>query len=250
MNIPNALTLFRMALIPVLVLVFWLPFHWSALASAAIFVLAAVTDWLDGYLARKLNQSTSFGAFLDPVADKLMVAIALVLMVGQQDSVWFTLPALVVVAREILVSALREWMADIGKRGSVKVSFVGKVKTTVQMIAITVLLAVDPAPGLLFYLGYLLLYVAVLLTIWSAGLYIRAAWQDLTEAASQPACPAPTTTTSNRRIPSPAPRPGRPPSPGPARPPAPRPGWRSCARSRAWCRCRRAGWKRPWSRWS
>jgi CDP-diacylglycerol--glycerol-3-phosphate 3-phosphatidyltransferase len=186
MNIPNALTVFRMALIPVLVLVFWLPFRWSALASAGIFVLAAVTDWLDGYLARKLNQSTSFGAFLDPVADKLMVAIALVLMVGQQDSVWFTLPALVVVAREILVSALREWMADIGKRGSVKVSFVGKVKTTVQMIAITVLLAVDPAPGLLFYLGYLLLYAAVLLTIWSAGLCIRAAWQDLSEAASQP----------------------------------------------------------------
>ena len=185
MNIPNALTLFRMALIPVLVLVFWLPFSWSATASAAIFVLAAVTDWLDGYLARKLNQSTSFGAFLDPVADKLMVAIALVLMVGQQDSVWFTLPALVVVAREILVSALREWMADIGKRGSVKVSFVGKVKTTVQMIAITVLLAVPPEQGPLFYLGYLLLYVAVLLTIWSAGLYIRAAWQDLSDAASQ-----------------------------------------------------------------
>lgn len=185
MNIPNALTLFRMALIPVLVVVFWLPFSWSAMASAAIFVLAAVTDWLDGYLARKLNQSTSFGAFLDPVADKLMVAIALVLMVGQQDSVWFTLPALVVVAREILVSALREWMADIGKRGSVKVSFVGKVKTTVQMIAITVLLAVEPAPGPLFYLGYLLLYVAVFLTIWSAGLYIRAAWQDLSDAASQ-----------------------------------------------------------------
>jgi CDP-diacylglycerol--glycerol-3-phosphate 3-phosphatidyltransferase len=185
MNIPNALTLFRMALIPVLVVVFWLPFSWSAMASAAIFVLAAVTDWLDGYLARKLNQSTSFGAFLDPVADKLMVAIALVLMVGQQDSVWFTLPALVVVAREILVSALREWMADIGKRGSVKVSFVGKVKTTVQMIAITVLLAVEPAQGPLFYLGYLLLYVAVFLTIWSAGLYIRAAWQDLSDAASQ-----------------------------------------------------------------
>ena len=185
MNIPNALTVFRLGLIPVFVLVFLLPFRWSAMASAVIFVLAAVTDWLDGYLARKLNQSTSFGAFLDPVADKLMVAIALVLMVEQQDRVWFTLPALVVVAREILVSALREWMADIGKRGSVKVSFVGKVKTTVQMIAITVLLAVEPGSGLLFYLGYLLLYVAVLLTIWSAGLYVRAAWQDLAEAASQ-----------------------------------------------------------------
>lgn len=187
MNVPNALTLFRMALIPVFVLVFCLPVHWSAPASGLIFVLASITDWLDGYLARRLKQSTSFGAFLDPVADKLMVAIALVLMVWQQDTVWFTLPALVVVAREILVSALREWMADIGKRGSVKVSFVGKVKTTVQMIAIIVLLVVDPAAsGPLFYLGYVLLYVAVLLTIWSAGLYIRAAWQDLAEAASQP----------------------------------------------------------------
>ena len=103
-----------------------------------------------------------------------------------RSRVLFTLPALVVVGREILVSALREWMADIGKRASVKVSFVGKVKTTVQMVAITVLLAVEPVPGLLFYLGYLLFYVAVLLTIWSAGLYIRAAWQDLTDAAAQP----------------------------------------------------------------
>jgi len=114
------------------------------------------------------------------------VAIALVLMVDQQDRVLFTLPALVVVGREILVSALREWMADIGKRASVKVSFVGKVKTTVQMIAITVLLAVEPSPSPLFYLGYILLYVAVFLTIWSAGLYIRAAWQDLSKAASEP----------------------------------------------------------------
>ena len=186
MNIPNALTVFRLALIPVFVLVFLLPFGWSAPASAMIFVLAAVTDWLDGYLARKLNQSTPFGAFLDPVADKLMVAIALILMVEQQDRMLFTLPALVVVAREILVSALREWMADIGKRASVKVSFVGKVKTTVQMIAITVLLAVEPSPSALFYLGYILLYVAVFLTIWSAGLYVRAAWQDLSKAASEP----------------------------------------------------------------
>ncbi|MFZ1294075.1 MAG: CDP-diacylglycerol--glycerol-3-phosphate 3-phosphatidyltransferase, partial [Pseudomonadales bacterium] len=119
MNIPNMLTLFRIALIPVFVLVFFLPFHWSYMASAVIFVLASLTDWLDGYLARRLDQSTSFGAFLDPVADKLMVVIALVLLVTQQDTVWFTVPALVVVGREILVSALREWMAEIGKRTSV-----------------------------------------------------------------------------------------------------------------------------------
>ncbi len=138
MNIPNMLTLFRIALIPVFVLVFFLPFHWSYMASAVIFVLASLTDWLDGYLARRLDQSTSFGAFLDPVADKLMVVIALVLLVTQQDTVWFTVPALVVVGREILVSALREWMAEIGKRTSVAVSYLGKVKTFLQMIAIIV----------------------------------------------------------------------------------------------------------------
>ncbi|MFM7272261.1 MAG: CDP-diacylglycerol--glycerol-3-phosphate 3-phosphatidyltransferase [Gammaproteobacteria bacterium] len=184
MNIPNALTLFRMALIPVFVLVFCLPFHWSAIASAVIFILASITDWLDGYLARKLNQSTSFGAFLDPVADKLMVVIALVLLVWQQGSVWFTLPALVVVGREILVSALREWMAEIGKRAHVAVSFVGKVKTTLQMIAIIVLLVVEPRPvEPLLVFGYLMFYVAALLTIWSAAQYLQAAWRDLSAAA-------------------------------------------------------------------
>ncbi|MBK7170513.1 MAG: CDP-diacylglycerol--glycerol-3-phosphate 3-phosphatidyltransferase [Gammaproteobacteria bacterium] len=188
MNIPNMLTLFRIALIPVFVLVFVLPFHWSYLASAVIFVLASVTDWLDGYLARRLNQSTSFGAFLDPVADKLMVVIALVLLVTQQDTVWFTVPALVVVGREILVSALREWMAEIGKRTSVAVSYLGKVKTFLQMIAIIVLLAVDPdSGGHYLALGYLMFYVAALLTLWSAVLYVRGAWGDLADAATRPA---------------------------------------------------------------
>ena len=147
MNIPNTLTLFRIALIPVFVILFYLPFSWSFLASAMVFVLAAVTDWLDGYLARRLNQSTSFGAFLDPVADKLMVVIAIVLLVNEQQTAWFTIPALVVVGREILVSALREWMAEIGKRTSVAVSWLGKVKTFVQMLAIITLLAVDPDRG-------------------------------------------------------------------------------------------------------
>ena len=185
MNVPNTLTMFRIVLIPVFVLVFFLPFHWSAIASAIIFVLASVTDWLDGYLARRLNQSTSFGAFLDPVADKMMVVIALVLLVGQQKTVWFTLPALVVVAREILVSALREWMAEIGKRTSVAVSALGKVKTFVQMVAIILLLANEGEPMTLL-VGYVLFYVAAALTIWSAGVYIRAAWRDLSDAALQP----------------------------------------------------------------
>ena len=187
MNIPNALTLFRIALIPVFVAVFYLPFSWSFLASAVVFVLAAVTDWLDGYLARRLDQSTSFGAFLDPVADKLMVVIAIVLLVTEQQTAWFTIPALVVVGREILVSALREWMAEIGKRTSVAVSWVGKVKTFVQMLAIITLLAVDPDKGGLWLaLGYILFYAAAALTLWSAVLYVRAAWGDLSDAATRP----------------------------------------------------------------
>jgi CDP-diacylglycerol--glycerol-3-phosphate 3-phosphatidyltransferase len=182
------LTLFRIALIPVFVLVFYLPGKWSQIAAAVIFVLASLTDWLDGYLARRLNQSTAFGAFLDPVADKLMVVIALVLLVGQQKTIWFTLPALVVVGREILVSALREWMAELGKRTSVAVSFLGKVKTFLQMIAIITLLAVDPvafSPALV--MGYVMFYLAAALTMWSAGVYLSAAWRDLSEAATRPA---------------------------------------------------------------
>jgi len=186
MNLPNSLTLFRILLIPVFVLVFYLPFGWSFVASALIFVLASATDWLDGYLARRLNQSTPFGAFLDPVADKLMVVIALVMLVSQQDTAWFTVPALVVIGREILVSALREWMAEIGKRTSVAVSYVGKVKTFLQMLAIIVLLAVDPERGGTYLaLGYLMFYVAAVLTLWSAGLYVRAAWPDLTASATR-----------------------------------------------------------------
>ena len=136
MNIPNTLTLFRIVLVAVLVVMFYLPFKWSYLASAAIFSVAALTDWFDGYLARKLNQSTALGAFLDPVADKLMVAVALGLLIERLHEWYFTLPALVIIGREIVISALREWMAEIGKRTSVAVSYIGKIKTTVQMIAI------------------------------------------------------------------------------------------------------------------
>ena len=183
MNIPNALTLFRIALIPVFVLVFYLPYHWSFIASAVIFALAGITDWLDGYLARKLNQSTPFGAFLDPVADKLMVAIALVLLVERFGSWWFTIPAMVIIGREIVISALREWMAELGKRTSVAVSYIGKVKTTFQILAIIVLLAVSPQHSgllldsdLLLNGGLILLYITALLTLWSMLVYIRAAW--------------------------------------------------------------------------
>ena len=177
MNIPNALTLLRILLIPVLVLIFYLPYQWSYLSCAIIFALAGITDWLDGYLARRLNQFTPFGAFLDPVADKLIVAAALALLIERYEMWWFTIPAVIIIGREIVVSALREWMAELGSRTSVAVSWLGKVKTTFQFIAILVLLAATPAYGEWFTrLGIVLLYVAAALTLWSMVVYIRAAW--------------------------------------------------------------------------
>lgn len=175
MNIPNILTTFRIVMIPVCVGVYYLPVEWAYMAAAAVFVLAAITDWFDGYLARKLDQSTAFGAFLDPVADKLIVAAALVVLVESYASLWLTLPAVVIVGREIVISALREWMAELGARASVAVSIVGKLKTTVQMVAITVLLA-SPPGELLGQLGLVMLQAAAVLTLWSMLVYLRAAW--------------------------------------------------------------------------
>jgi len=181
-NLPNILTLMRIALIPIFIGVFYLPWEWRHLASAAIFGIAAGTDWLDGYLARKLNQFTPFGAFLDPVADKLIVVSALVMLLEEHASLLFALPTLVIIGREIVISALREWMAELGKRTSVAVSYLGKVKTTLQMIAIAVLLAIDPVlHPVLDYMGTALLYVAALLTLWSMIIYLRAAWPELSK---------------------------------------------------------------------
>lgn len=180
MTLANQLTLFRIGLIPLLILVFYLPYGWANPVSAAIFATAALTDWLDGYIARKFDQTTPFGAFLDPVADKLMVVVALVLLVEVHASPWFAVPAVVIVGREIVISALREWMAELGKRASVAVSFMGKVKTTAQMLAIIVLLAYHPEKGSLpTTAGYILLYMAAALTLWSMIIYMRAAWPDL-----------------------------------------------------------------------
>ena len=177
-NIPNALTLMRIMLIPVLVVVFYLPFKNHLLVAAVIFAVAAITDWFDGYLARRLGQMTAFGAFLDPVADKLMVVIALVLLVERHDTLLFTLAACVIIGREIVISALREWMAELGERTSVAVSYVGKVKTAFQMVAITALLAIDPArdENWMLALCYVVLYTAAVLTLWSMFIYLKAAW--------------------------------------------------------------------------
>ena len=140
MTIPTLLTLLRIALIPVLIIVFYLPYGWVPIASAMVFSLAAITDWLDGYLARKLKQVSAFGAFLDPVADKLMVATALVLIVQDMPSAWIVVPAVIIIGREITVSALREWMAEIGASSAVAVNNLGKIKTAAQMTALIMLL--------------------------------------------------------------------------------------------------------------
>ena len=179
-NLPNILTLIRIALIPLLVIVFYLPLEIKYLISALVFSLAAITDWLDGYLARKLDQSTAFGAFLDPVADKLIVATALILLLAENASALFALPTIVIISREIVISALREWMAEVGHRANVAVSYIGKIKTTLQMTSIIVLLLFNPAKYLgLHYFGICLLYGAAILTLWSMVLYLKAAWPNL-----------------------------------------------------------------------
>lgn len=178
MNLPNILTLSRIAMIPLMVVCFYWLGDLGKIIAAVLFSVAAVTDWFDGYLARKLNQSTPLGAFLDPVADKLIVAVALVLLVDHFHTFWLSIPASIIICREILVSALREWMAELGKRANVAVSNIGKIKTTFQMTSIIVLLAAGLHPWF-EYLGYASLYIAAVLTIWSMLLYLKAALPDL-----------------------------------------------------------------------
>ncbi|MFJ3468206.1 CDP-diacylglycerol--glycerol-3-phosphate 3-phosphatidyltransferase [Pseudomonas sp. NPDC090203] len=185
MNIPNLITVLRVLLIPIFILLFYLPYHWSYMAASSVFALAAATDWLDGYLARRLEQSTPFGAFLDPVADKLMVAVALVLLVQAHANFWLTMPAAVIIGREIVISALREWMAEIGARAQVAVSNLGKWKTAAQMLALVILLANPPAFTFWVVLGYILLMVAAGLTLWSMLQYLRAAWPHLRTTAEE-----------------------------------------------------------------
>jgi CDP-diacylglycerol--glycerol-3-phosphate 3-phosphatidyltransferase len=188
--IANYLTVARIVMIPLVVILFYAPYSWSNPAAAIVFIAAAVTDSLDGYLARKLGQTSALGAFLDPVADKLMVAVALVLLVSQppplmrfpkfDPHVLITLTAAVIVGREITISALREWMAEMGARGKVAVSAVGKLKTIFQMTGLSMMLFRSdvwfiPAPEL----GVFCLVAAAALTLWSMIVYLRAAWPEL-----------------------------------------------------------------------
>jgi CDP-diacylglycerol--glycerol-3-phosphate 3-phosphatidyltransferase len=190
MTAPIILTLLRIALIPVLVIFFYLPYTWSNIASVVVFASAAITDWLDGYVARRTGQLTSFGAFLDPVADKLMVATALVIMVQRPPEIFmhpvvFTLAAAVIIGREIAISALREWMAELGQKGRVKVTVFGKLKTIFQMIAIAFLLYREDLGRLpLALIGEFLLYLAAGLTLWSMWVYLRSAWPAMSMAQS------------------------------------------------------------------
>ncbi|MGN0894583.1 MAG: CDP-diacylglycerol--glycerol-3-phosphate 3-phosphatidyltransferase [Succinivibrio sp.] len=183
-KLPNLLTLIRLGLIPVFIILFYWPTDMSNFYAAIIFVVAALTDLLDGYLARKMKQTSKFGAFLDPVADKIIVCTALVLIVEHyslyRDALYphlgkfITIPSMIIVAREITVSALREWMAELGKRANVAVSWIGKWKTTIQLVAISGL--IWRYNEIMIYAAVTLLIVATVLTIWSMIMYLKAGW--------------------------------------------------------------------------
>lgn len=179
-TIPTILTLSRISLILLLLVVFYLPWEYANIACAVIFSIAGFTDWLDGYLARKWQMETVFGAFLDPVADKLLVAIVLVLIVEQESSIWATIPAAIIIGREITVASLREWMAELGQRSKVAVSNLGKWKTSTQMIAMGCLLFNQNLWFLpIREIGYVLLYIAAVLTILSMYNYLKVALKSV-----------------------------------------------------------------------
>lgn len=178
LTLPTILTLFRIALLPVMVIVFYAPFRGANIAASAVFIAAALTDWLDGWIARRYGMISAFGAFLDPVADKLMVAVTLFLLVQDNHTATMAILAAIIVGREITISALREWMAAIGER--VRVAGIGKIKTIAQLVALVVLLYQKNLDGYgLFHVGEVLLAIAAILTIWSGCLYVLAAWPAL-----------------------------------------------------------------------
>lgn len=188
-NIPILLTWLRIVAIPLMITVYFLPASWAEpherdLVATLIFMAAAITDWADGYLARKLDQTSAFGAFLDPVADKLMVAAALIILVqlGRADAIVAT----IIIGREITISALREWMAKIGAAKNVAVSMLGKIKTAAQMLAIPALLYDAYLFGIdIGLLGNWLIWIAALLTLWSMAYYLRMAWPEIAKRSAE-----------------------------------------------------------------
>ncbi|AJC50614.1 CDP-diacylglycerol--glycerol-3-phosphate 3-phosphatidyltransferase [Coxiella endosymbiont of Amblyomma americanum] len=181
MNIAIFLTLIRLSSIPIFGLFYYLPSQWAHPIAAIIFVFAGITDWLDGYIARSLSQTTDFGAFLDPVADKLLVGAALVMVVGECYVDYLAIPGAIIICREIIISALREWMAELGKRTSVAVTLLSKTKTTLQIMALILLIWYAPKASLwILVSGVTLLWITALLTIWTMIIYLKITWQDLT----------------------------------------------------------------------
>ena len=181
-TLANILTLTRIALIPCFVVFYYLPIPYSYIISAIIFGIAIVTDWLDGFVARYLDQESSLGEFLDPVADKLMVAIVLVVVLQSQPYLWMTLPVAIIIGREIAISALREWMAQAGLQKKVAVSRLGKWKTGFQMVSLILLvIGQSDVSAYINWLGVVLLYIAASLTLWSMGKYLSAALPDILE---------------------------------------------------------------------
>ena len=184
-NLPNTLTWLRILMIPAILVLFYMPYWWKDPAACAAFALAGITDSLDGYFARKWGQTSRLGAFLDPVADKLIVAAALVLIVSRDPHWYLVIVAIVIIGREIAVSALREWMAEIGQRGRMKVSVWGKYKTIMQIVGLSMLLFRQQWFGIPIYkLGLILSAVAAVLTLWSMILYLRLAWPELRDSSN------------------------------------------------------------------
>lgn len=182
-QLPNTLTVLRVLLIPVMILFFYLPFEWSRYVSCWVFVAASITDFLDGYFARKHQSFSKFGAFLDPVADKLTVTTALVILLQDNPSIWMMIATAIIIGREITISALREWMAELGERAAVNVAMVGKIKTVFQMTAIGFLLYKTDLWFIPVYpIGLILLYIAAALTLWSMFVYLKAAWPMMKES--------------------------------------------------------------------
>lgn len=180
LNFANILTLIRIAAIPIVVICFYSSIPHARPIAAVIFGIAAITDLVDGWVARRFGQQSRFGEFLDPVADKLMVVIVLVMLVQAESTLWEDIIAMIIIGREITVSALREWMATIGERANVRVHFSGKIKTTLQMFGIAFMVWREPLLGIDIYkVGYAMLIVAAVMTIYSMFVYLRAAWPSM-----------------------------------------------------------------------
>ena len=183
MNTPLMLTLLRILAIPFILIIYLLPFSWAHPAAAVLFAITAFTDWLDGYLARSLSQVTQLGAFLYPVADKLLIFLSFIIVLSSHLVPHLTIAAIIIVGREIAISALREWMSVIGKRAGVAVTWIAKFKTMIQMLALLLLVWYYPGASIwVKWVGAILLYVAAILTLWSMLIYLKVAWPDLTSA--------------------------------------------------------------------